>query len=200
MRLPGDHITRERGFSLVDMLAAITVLITMAAMSAPPLMNMVDQYRLGMATRTVERELQFAKMKAVSAETPMRVRFNCPVAGQIRAVELIGTTTAPDPNDADTYLTRCDETVYPYRPTGSDTSRLTKPNNDAPARRMEQGVTFSAAQTLEFWPDGTVHFAGTGGGVAGANVGTPGVTITLTKSGNTKNIVVSGLGKIQMDR
>src|SRR5512142_1778475 len=87
MRLPGDSITRERGFSLVDMLAAITVLITMAAMSAPPLMNMVDQYRLGMATRTVERELQFAKMKAVSAESPMRVRFNCPVAGQIRAVE-----------------------------------------------------------------------------------------------------------------
>jgi hypothetical protein len=143
--------------------------------------------------------MQFAKLKAVSSQSPMRVRFNCPVAGQVRVVELIGTSKNPDPNDADTYLARCDEATYPYKPTGSDSSRLTKPNNDGAIRRLETNVTLTAAQTLEFWPDGTVHFPG-GAGVAGGNIGTVGVTITLTKGTKTKNIVVNGLGKIQMDR
>jgi hypothetical protein len=60
-------------------------------------------------------------------------------------------------------------------------------------------VTFGGVQTLEFWPDGTVHFLG-GAGVAGANIGTAGVTLTLVKGSDTKKIVVNGLGKIQMDR
>lgn len=199
--MTGFHarIAHERGFSLIDLLGAVTVLVTVSAMATPSLLNAVDQYRLGMSTRAVERELQFAKLKAVSSETQMRIRFNCPVVGEFRAVELIGTPTNPDPNDADTYLTRCDDHTYPYNPTGADSSRLTKPNNDGVVRLLNQGVTFTAVQTIEFWPDGTVHFPG-GNGVAGANVGNPGVTFTLSKNGKTKNIVVSGFGKIQMDR
>lgn len=199
MRLTCTRLRGQRGFSLVDMLAAVAVIATVSAMATPTLLNAIDQYRLGMTTRAVERELQFAKLKAVSAETQMRIRFNCPVVGEYRVVELIGTPTNPDPNDADTYLTRCNDAVYPYNPTGADASRLTKPNNDGVLRTVNQGVTFTASQTIEFWPDGTVHFPG-GNGVAGANIGNPGVTFTLSKNGKTKNIVVSGFGKIQMDR
>ena len=189
----------ERGFSLIDMLAAVAVMVTVMAMAAPPLINLVDGYRLGMSARTVTSELQYAKMKAVSSESPMRIRFNCPVAGQMRVVELLGTSQNPDPNDADSYTTRCNETAYPYKPTGADTSRLTKPNNDGPVRRLDQNVTFSASTTLEFWPDGTVHYPG-GSGRAGANIGSAGFTIVLTKAGKTKNVVVNGIGKIITDR
>lgn len=189
----------ERGFSLIDMIAAVTVMVTVMAIAAPPLIGMVDAYRLGMSVRTVDRELQYAKMKAVSTESPMRIRFDCPVAGQLRVVELIGTPSNPDANDADTYLTRCNDRTYPYKPTGADTSRLTRPNNDGPVRTLESKTTFTQKTTLEFWPDGTVHYPGTAG-VAGANIGSVGYTITLSRNGKTKNIVVNGLGKIQMDR
>jgi type II secretory pathway pseudopilin PulG len=200
MRALRTSLADDRGFSLMDMIASVAIIATISAMAAPPMANMVDQYRLGMSTRTVERELQFAKLKAVSSQSPMRVRFNCPAAGQLRVVELIGTTKNPDANDADSFLTRCNEAAYPYKPTGSDSSRLTKPNNDGAVRLLDKNVTFSGvAQTLEFWPDGTVHYPGVAG-TAGANIGTAGVAITLTKGGKTKNIVVNGLGKIQMDR
>ena len=34
---------------------------------------------------------------------------------------------------------------------------LTLPNNDGPTRTLPTGVSFGAASTLEFWPDGSVH-------------------------------------------
>jgi len=193
---------RERGFSLVDMMMTVAVIGTIAAVAVPQVNSALDSMRLGMALRDVERELQFARLKAVSSSRPMRVRFDCPSAGQVRAVELLGTTSVPDVNDADTTAVgavRCNETTYPYRPTGSDTSRLTRPNNDGPVRLLQPSTTFTAKKTLEFWPDGSVH-ADAGTGNPWPNVGSPGVTITLSRKGKTKNIQVNGLGKIVLDR
>jgi len=158
--------------------------------------------RLGMSLRDVERELQFARLKAVSSSRPMRVRFDCPSVGSLRVVELLGTTSVPDVNDADTATVgavRCSETTYPYRPTGTDTSRLTRPNNDGAIRLLYPNTTFSAKRTLEFWPDGSVH-ADAGTGNPWPNIGPAGVAITLLRKGKTKNIQVNGLGKILLDR
>src|SRR5689334_6801414 len=192
----------QRGFSLVDMMMTLAVIGTLAAVAVPQVNSALDSMRLGMALRDVERELQFARLKAVAASRPMRVRFDCPSAGQVRAVELLGTTSVPDVNDTDTAAVgavRCNETTYPYRPTGSDTSRLTRPNNDGPVRRLYPSTTFTAKKTLEFWPDGSVH-ADAGTGNPWPNIGSAGVTITLARKGKTKNIQVNGLGKIVLDR
>jgi type II secretory pathway pseudopilin PulG len=197
-RTPG----RERGFSLVDMMMTVAVIGTIAAVAVPQVNSALDSMRLGMALRDVERELQFARLKAVSSSRPMRVRFDCPGAGQVRAVELLGTTSVPDVNDADTTgvgAVRCSETAYPYRPTGGDNSRLTRPNNDGPVRLLYPSTTFTAKKTLEFWPDGSVH-ADAGTGNPWPNIGSAGVTITLSRKGKTKNIQVNGLGKIVLDR
>lgn len=187
------------GFSLTEMLAAIAVIATISAVAIPQAVNIVDGMRLGMAERDVERELQFARLKAVATNRPMRLRFDCPAAGQLRAVEVIGTPAAPDAADADSYTSRCSEATYPYRPTGADQSRLSRPNNDGPIRYLQPLTTFTAKQTLEFWPNGTVHApcqnACDGGPL---QIGT--VTITLSRKGQTKNITVNGLGKILMDR
>jgi hypothetical protein len=170
------------------------------AIAAPSALSMVDNARLSMTAREVERELQFARLKAVATNRPMRLRFDCPVAGQMRAVELIGTPKLPDSADAESNLTRCSETDYPYSPTGAGRSRLTRPSNDGAIKRMAADTTFTAKKTLEFWPNGTVH-ADAG---AGANpwpiVGSAGVTITLTRKGKTMNVTVNGLGKIVTDR
>ena len=187
------------GFSIIDMVATLAVIGTISVMAIPQAVNAVDMMRLGMSVREVERELQFARLKAVSTNRPMRVRFDCPSAGKIRVVELLGTPSTPDANDADSVLTRCSETTYPYLPTGADQSRLTRPNNDGPIRTLYANTTFTAKQTLEFWPNGTVHTAcQVACDVSGTQINT--VTLTLLRKTKTKNITVNGLGKILMDR
>jgi type II secretory pathway pseudopilin PulG len=179
------------------MIVVLALIGTMAGMAVPQLLDAVDNMRLGMAMRDVERELQFARLKSVGTNRPMRVRFNCPIAGQFRAVELIGTPNIPAA--ADTAADRCSESVYPYRSTGADNSRLTRPNNDGPLRRLQLGASFTAAQTLEFRPDGSVH-ADAGTGNPWPVLPVAGSTITVTRKGESKSIKVNTLGKIQMDR
>lgn len=192
MKRSMSRLASEAGFTLVDTLATLAIIAAVFGMAVPQAIDAVDGMRLGMALRDVERELQFARLKAVSTNRPMRIRFDCPVAGQFRVVELIGTPAAPDANDADAVLNRCSETLYPYLPTGGDNSRLTRPNNDGAIRRLQPSTTFTAKQTLEFWPNGSVH------NTAGAQIGT--VTLTLSRKSKTKNITVNGLGKILLDR
>ena len=66
------------GFSLLEMLMVCAVIGIVAAMALPGIRNEDDRLKLGMATRDVQSELQTARLKAVSSNTYMRVRFNCP--------------------------------------------------------------------------------------------------------------------------
>ena len=200
MRSLRHRLTGVRGFNVTELLVTCAIIGVAAAIATPGLITGLDNMRLGMSARDVDRELQYARLKAVAAAQPMRVRFNCPAAGQVRAVEVIGTAANPDPKDLDVALDRCDETKYPYKPSGNDTSRLTRPNNDGPVRRTQPSTTFTASQTLEFWPDGTVHTPCQALCTPGAATQIGTVTITLSRKGKTKNITVNGLGKIQMDR
>lgn len=193
------HLASAVGFSIVDVLATLAIIGTVSAMAAPQISGALDSMRLGMSLRDVEREMQFARLKAVSVNRPMRLRFDCPVAGSIRVVEVIGTSAVPDVNDGDAVTNRCSEAIYPYSPTGADQSRLTRPNNDGAVRTVYTGSTFTAKKTLEFWADGSVH-ADAGTGNPWPNIGSVGTTITLSRKSKTKNITVNGLGKILMDR
>ena|SRR5437762_7906141 len=194
------------GFSLLEMLMVCAVIGIVAAMALPGIRDEVDHLRLGMATRDVQSELQTARLKAVSSNTYMRVRFNCPVAGQFRVVERIGTPYAADAGDDldANAATRCNPTSYPFKATGSDTSRLTRPNNDGPLKYLTDPVTFStatgltstASKVLEFWPDGSVHISG---GPPWPKLGAA-TTIVLVKGTATQTITVTPLGNIQMQR
>ena len=189
------------GFTLIDTLATCAIVATVSAIAAPAAVSMLESQRLGMAARDVERELQHARLKAVAANRPMRVRFDCPTTGQFRVVELIGTPQQPDAvKDPDSYADRCSETTFPYSPTGADQSRLTRPNNDGPIRRLAPGTTFTAKKTLEFWPNGTVHADASASPPNPWSIVGTSVTITVTRKGKSKNLVVNGFGKIQMDR
>ena len=148
------RLKRAAGFSVIDMVVTVAVIGIVAAIAVPQAADALDRMRLGMAERDVEREMQFARLKAVSANRPMRVRFDCPAPTQFRAVELIGTSAAPDAADADTTaagVARCSETAYPYSPTGADKSRLTRPNNDGPLRTLDATArTSSSRPCLDF--------------------------------------------------
>jgi Tfp pilus assembly protein FimT len=185
---PGQH-----GFTLVDLLAVMALVVVLSAVGIPSMLAARDRIRLGQAAREVEREIQTAKSRAVAKSRPMRVRFNCPSDGEYRAVELIGTAATPVAADADE--DRCSQAAYPFPP--SDLDPNTRPNLDGPARTLDSSVTFTAFQTIEFRPDGTAYHD-PGGGAAFTLIPTTGINIRVARNGLTRTITVNGLGKVQL--
>ena len=192
MRIPRMH--SQRGVSLIDMLVVVSLIGIIMAITVPNLLASLDAVRLGQAARGVEREMQVAKSRAVGKGRAMRVRFNCPAAGQYRITELLGTVSAP--TAADAAANRCDPAVYPYP--AADNNPITLPNNDGPVQQLDSSVTFDLSQTIEFWPDGTAHYPA--GGVASPwpMIPVAGIQIGLVRKGVTATITVNGLGKIQL--
>ena len=175
-------------------LLVVTALITIvAAMAVPIMTNASDAIKLSQSARQVERELQTARFKAVSANQAMRLRFDCPVAKQYRMVELVGTPSVPAA--ADSAANRCSLSNYPYPPPDKDI--LTRPNNDGPLRWVDPSVSFSQSATIEFWSDGTAH-ASSGGVDPWPAIPSPGTNIILSRNGKTRTILVNGVGKVQL--
>lgn len=185
-----------RGYSLIELLLVLAVFSIVGAMAVPAITSSSAQMRLASSARQVERELHTAKMKAVRADRVMRVRFNCPAAGQYRMVELLGTVTVPATDDADSRaVQRCSTTTYPYPDT--DTDFFAAPNNDGPPRALPTGVAFTAVQTIDFWPDGSAHTVGASTPISGAGVTLQVYDVKLGTSAN-KSITVNGLGKVTL--
>jgi prepilin-type N-terminal cleavage/methylation domain-containing protein len=176
----------DRGFSLTELLITIAILGTIMAIAVPILADVTDSQRLGTSTREFERELQTARMRAVTTNRPLRVLTNCPVAGQFRLVETIG-------NANDARADRCSATAFPYP--AADTDPVTRPNHDGPTRYLLRGVAI-ATDGFEFRPDGTVWRVD-----AARNavlLGAP-VNVTLTKGTSSKTISVNNMGKIRVE-
>jgi type II secretory pathway pseudopilin PulG len=189
-------LARVGGFTLVELLVAMAVMIILTGIGAPVLARAIDKYRVGMAIRDVERDLQTARLKAVSSNHPIRVRFNCPSTGYYRMVELIGDAGAPLPEDD--RLERCGDSLYPYP--AADLDPLTRPNHDGPLRQLPLSVSFRSSQTLEFWPDGSVH-SGTGGTASPWPVVAPtGVEISIQQGTKTSAVTVNGIGRVSIVR
>ena len=186
-------ILRQSGFTLVELLMVTALVGILSVVGVPLLAQIGGAIALGEAARQVERELQSARMTAVSANHPVRVMFDCPVVGQYRMVELIGTPSVPAAGDG--VVGRCSESTYPFP--APDNNPITRPNNDGALRRLAAQVSFTTATTIEFWPDGSAH-TNSGGINPWPPIASPGTNIVLTRSGKTRSILVNGIGKIQL--
>ena len=162
----------------------VMVIGILAGMALPVMKDMTASIKLNKAARMVERELQDARLRAVSANRLIRVRLNCPATGYIRSVEVLSNA---DDNATD----RCMTTRFPFP--AADTDIMTRPNFDGPVRTMPDGATVSNL-VLQFSPDGTAMTV-----VAGTptTIAAP-VAITITREGKSKTVTVNNVGKVQL--
>jgi prepilin-type N-terminal cleavage/methylation domain-containing protein len=180
------------GFTLVELVVVVAIFAIMAAVAMPQLGRAIEAFRLGIAVREMERELQTARVKAVTGNRPVRVLFNCPAAGQFRRVEMLGEPGLPDTRDDQ--LTRCDTTTFPYP--AEDQDPLTRPNHDGPLHWLPNGVTMGGVGGIEFRPDGTARSDAAGGTVAWADIGVTGVSATVTKNALSRTVTINGMGRV----
>jgi prepilin-type N-terminal cleavage/methylation domain-containing protein len=176
----------QRGFSLTELLLTVAVATTIMAMAIPVLRDVSATAKLNEAARTIERELQDARLRAVSTNRPLRVRTNCPTAGFLRTVEVL--------NDSrDTASDRClTNTAYPF-PSDPDRELSTRPNADGPLRPIPNAATVGTV-AYQFQPDGTVF-------EVVSNVATrisAEQTVTITRSSRSRSVKINGAGKIQL--
>ena len=176
---------------MIDLVAVMAMIGVLAAIAVPAMQRISDAIALGEAQRLVRSTLQQARLKSVTSNRNIRVRFNCPVPGQMRIVELIGTPMVPAPQD--TAANRCNDTVYPFP---GDTNPLTLPNNDGPIQTIHRSVSFGATQTIEFRPTGTAWAVNTDG-TSTAPLAGDGVSVSVTKGSFSKEVTINALGKVQ---
>jgi Tfp pilus assembly protein FimT len=187
------HTVRsDAGFTLVDMIVVMVLFATLSAMAIPVMQDFNGAIVLGSAQRMVASELQQARMKAVTTNRVMRVRFNCPAANQFRSVELIGTSSIPVAQDIAS--NRCTESIYPFP--AADLNPVTLPNQDGPIRRLDPKVSLGAVQTIEFRPSGMAYSVNADG-TSTTPLDGAGVSLSVTKGSKTKTVTVNALGKIQ---
>ena len=177
----------------MDMLIVMGLIATLSAISIPLIQDMANAIALGQARRIVHSELQQARMKSVTSNNVMRVRFNCPAAGQFRMLELLGTPTVPAPQD--TAANRCSDTAYPFP--AADQNPVTLPNQDGPIRRHRPASVVWCRADDRVSTNGHCVFGEFGRHVGASRFQATGVAITLTKGTETRSVTVNALGKIQ---
>jgi len=154
---------------------AVAILITIAAIAIPMGLSMTDRMRLNQSLREVERELQTARLKAVSLNTSLQVRFNCPQPDQYRIVEVMQNDAVDNTDD------RCDPAAYDAgeKRTGRDGDSA-MPDFDGPVRYLTNQVHFEAGtMVFQFSPTGqTMQIVGNKAQAIGAD----GVDLRLTKA------------------
>src|SRR5688500_895505 len=91
-----------RGFTLIELLIVLAMIGIISAIAIPSLSSSTERNAVWTASEQIGSQLRQARLKAVTRNTPFRVVFDCPAAGQYRVLVVDGTI-----GDAD----RCSQTL-----------------------------------------------------------------------------------------
>jgi len=173
-------------------------IVAMAALLVPNSRNLLNTMKARNAARVVERQLQTARLKAVSNSRALRVRFDCPTTGRLRLLEVTGVSAT------DTAANRCDEAAYPY-PGPNDALRST-PAMDSPIVYLPAGTTVTCVGcpagttnpiTFEFGPRGSVVAIDAATGAASTFTGD--LVIQVVQGGYTNEVRLNELGRVRFN-
>jgi Tfp pilus assembly protein FimT len=172
----------------MELILVMAGTLTLAAIVTPSFSNLMDSNRARVAARQVERQMQTARLKAVSSARPLRVRLNCPAAGQFRVLEVTGIGTT------DTAANRCDPVAFPF-PGPRDALRST-PSLDSPVHYLPAGVTVTGTvQQFEFDPRGNVYSVAAGGGMTALGD----VVLTIAYENWSHTVRINAVGRISFE-
>ncbi len=159
------------GFSLIETALITLIVSTAMAIAVPSVGTAVRRYQLTSAVVQTAGEIRAARLKALTANRTLRLRFDCPMPGQFRVVEVMN-----DPA-IDNDPARCSGATFPF----PDPDPTVAPNQDGPARRLHMGANFAASQDFDISPVGRVT-AVTGGLPVSISIGDGYDLQTLTVS------------------
>jgi Tfp pilus assembly protein FimT len=173
------------GYTLVEVMMVGAVMMIVAAIAIPQATAAMRRYALSNASQQVASAIRAARYAAVSKSTTLRIRFNCPAAGQYRVMELTGTSLV----DQDT--NRCSDTTYPF----PDPATGTLPDNDGPVLIVPAGTTFGTVEDMEINEQGRVTpLTGCPTCLAGSGV----VTVALENGYETQATNIGQNGQIEV--
>jgi Tfp pilus assembly protein FimT len=139
-------VEEAAGYTLIEVLMVGAVAMIVAAAAVPQVAAGLRRYALNNASQQVASTIRAARYAAVSKSTTLRIRFNCPAAGQYRVVEVTGTGGIDQASD------RCSNTAYPF----PDPTTGALPDNDGPVLVVPAGTAFGAVEDMEISAEGRV--------------------------------------------
>jgi Tfp pilus assembly protein FimT len=130
LNVPGMS-TRQSGFTVIEVVVVSAVAMITIGLAAPALTGAMEHYQFNSDVQQLATTIRNARFKAVSTNTNMRVRLNCPSRGQMRVVQVTGNAAIDNAAD------RCSTAAYPYpAPAGSTTP------NDGPVLLMGSYINY----------------------------------------------------------
>jgi Tfp pilus assembly protein FimT len=172
------------GFSLVELLVVVAVAMIVMAVVVPSVTATMQSYALNSGTQVIASTVRSARLAAVSKNRQVRVLFNCPIAGQLRAVEVTGNAAI------DNAVDRCSTTAYPY----PDPNPAAAPNIDGPLVVLPEGAQFGVFESVLIGTDGRVT-PENGCPAACAASAVP-ATVVLSNSHDIRTITIFGSGQV----
>lgn len=88
--------TKERGFSMIELMIVVTIIIALLGISIPKVMSMTQNVRIARDIRGISAQLALARMRAASEGTKVRLNFNTSAnTYQIELWSVSGTPLKP---------------------------------------------------------------------------------------------------------
>jgi prepilin-type N-terminal cleavage/methylation domain-containing protein len=102
----------NHGFSLVELLVTMALLMSLAAMGIPFIQESSVRNNVWTAAEMIGVQVRQARLKAITRNMSFRIDFDCPADRQIRVLEVTGDPFIDDAADRCTVYRTHDSGIY----------------------------------------------------------------------------------------